>query len=235
MVTCARCDGAPIADRLVCDRCADKALSAHYEIPALAAQLDPYSEAAGDPDAPHLHTKMDTGPALVNLDVVALLDPRTTWDGEPTSPRYWPSAIAEWDRWAADLLRLDRKPGTLRTWWDILLGVEEIGDIVGEILGLHALLVRAVGRPKRREGAPAHVGKCRQCGGQLVAGEDLIPECRSCEERVTSVTVAEAARMLDCTTRTISRTIAAGQMVRGDKYGTVDLASLLKWRRCRLG
>lgn len=214
----------------------DRARRALGEIPGLAWDLNQYAPRAGDPEAPVIaRAKVGTGPALVRLDVLALTDPRTTWDGEPGSPRYWRAALTDWDHRAADLLRLDRGPGVLLTWWEILAGQQEeaLAELAEEILGLHGQLRAALGTPRRKEGSAADVGEC-ECGGRLLAGPDLVPVCKACGRRRDTVTVAEAARILDCTERAVWQRAKDGRLTR-TRPGQVSLASVLDLRRRMTG
>ena len=214
---------------------ADRARRALDEIPELAWQLDPHTMPPGDPDAPIIaRTKVGTGPALVNLDVAALTDPRTTWDGEPGSPRYWRAALTDWDNRAADRLGLDRKPGTLAAWWDILAGEAGAGmfeEITAEILGLHGQLKAAAGVPRRRDGALADVGPC-VCGGRLLVAGDLIPRCGACGRSIVSLSIGEAAARLGLTEAAVRKAIQRGKATAAGR-NRVDVPSLIRWRNTR--
>lgn len=91
------------------------------------------------------HRKVSESPALCRLDVVALQDPRTKWDGDPASPRYIPGAVRTWATALARRLGCAiGDPGRLLVdEWDALLAAPFVGRVCTEARGLARLVESA--------------------------------------------------------------------------------------------
>ena len=210
MTDCLKHEGAEtVPHRLLCSSCADKMDRALGEMDRLFDSLSLDLPGRNPDDPPASHGKISGSPALIRLDSLALADPRTRWDGDPDSPRYWPEARTEWG-------------------WPVP------DEVIDEVLGLWRQLRSATGQPRNTEGAPVSLGRC-DCGGRLVSDgqAEPLPQCGTCMRRFATLTVKQAAERLGCTERVIYKRIAIGQIERTGR-GQVDVRSLMRWREGRL-
>jgi hypothetical protein len=143
-MTCVR-DQKP-SDTNLCTECATTLHDAYTGLSAAYAQLDHTILVTGQTEAVSTG-KVSGSPALIRLDVMALQDPRTQWDGNPDSPRHLPRAQQAWAHRLADWLGVPRthEHAFITTWWSELLKTPWIGEFHDEVSGLARQLNNANG------------------------------------------------------------------------------------------
>lgn len=149
-MTCIRqgCEGSALDNAKLCYRCAWQ-LSEDLTVLTVEFNALSIEQVVTGPSEATSHQKINASPALCRLDVVALQDPRTRWDGDPDSPRYVPGLLRIWQ---ARLQRyIGGQTGSLATEWDAVLGWPLVGQLCVEARGLAKQVSRLVGGPPPRE------------------------------------------------------------------------------------
>lgn len=139
------------------------------EIVELYATLDVRLKNSGDRDGSS-HQKVSGSPALVDLSVVALMDPRTDPAGYMVNgvrvsnpgPPHIPSIVGSWARMVCEEKDLDLPYGTLSeavsvltTWFEWICQQPWVDELWAEIKDVRGLLGRAHGEKR-----PQKVGRC---------------------------------------------------------------------------
>jgi hypothetical protein len=170
-------------------------------------KLDLYDAPPAAENEPVSTGKAKVSPALIRMDVLALQDPRTRWDGKPSSPRWLPRACAAWANRLADHLGLPRHqhtgtaPATIITaWWAELLKAPWVEEMAEEVHGLLRQLDRANGDQEPR--TPRALGDDPTRG----AGR---------------LSVADTAHLLGVKPGTVRQLVARGKIARNPD-GTID-------------
>lgn len=190
---------------LLCERCAKNLRGWLHDIPDLYATLDPYESPQTDDTEHHGHHKISGSPALVRLDVVALMDRRTvpvtitdqdgTVVGVDTSLMDVVGVMCSWAAMFAEEEGLTSKTGTLTeatglltTWFDTLASQPWIDEMYAELRDVMRALRRAHGIT-----LPKPIGRCINvyerggkvigCQAMLYANPSGAIRCTSCGRR----------------------------------------------------
>lgn len=195
----------------LCARDAEKLREWLRELPDLVAMLDTRL-GQGDPYKPERHGKVSGSPALVRLDVAAMLDSRSTAtrkleEGEarpaPDDVKFGgdvPGVLVQWADCLCDDLSLmadedqiDQRPATLidavdflaGTWWSNVVYRPWIDELYTEIHEIRGML-RAFNNIRD----PVSIGSC-ECGQKLYLPEDGTSwiRCKRCGHRMDGLAV----------------------------------------------
>lgn len=176
----------PATYGLLCTRCGTRLWAWLTEIPDLYATLDTRKPDTVEQDGSR-HLKVSGSPALVRLDVVALMDPRTVHSEDGLV--HVPGVICQWAQCLSDDLDLAGPGSTLTeavelltTWWESLIKAPWVDEFWAEAKDVRSLLGRAHGEKR-----PKSIGRCltvtdkSECGERLylAEGRDTI-KCRKC-------------------------------------------------------
>jgi hypothetical protein len=139
-------------------------------------------------DHGHTHSKVSGSPALIRLEVAALIDPRTLMDSDdtPGEPVYiigkltgWAGLLAEEHHMASPTDTMHDAVTLLRAQWERLVSSQWIDEFYQDLATIRQLLNRAHNRKP-----PLPRGRCFTCNTQLWQedgnGMDSV-ECPKCE------------------------------------------------------
>jgi len=235
----------PLDGAILCATCADKLAEALTAAIDARCQLPDLLEPSRNPGQPGGRVRRDP-PAPLRVDVLSVLDPRSTQDGNlfPVD-----AAVGTWMR-----LIIDERPGT-RVPADTVEALVWMSRHLDWIIGQpwadeYAKEMRAANRTLQwltnpRRGSSI-IGRCRaatdtgdDCGGPLRWHDhNQTVRCRRCGDewgpddlphlvRVVDVwlPIADAAHLAGLTVRTVNRYAAAGKVRR--RHGTVRYRDLL--------
>lgn len=169
---------------VLCQRCADKLLGHLTGIPEAIGRLDTSLAARSDNDGIK-HGKATGSPALLRLDVLALKDPNTRWDGSRGELRYATGELIGWTQRLSHELGFNADP---ITWFQQLITYQWSARMLDELNDLAGVLARANGETRRAVGhciaVIEHDGLYANCGTAMYAkpGSDVV-QCRSCGRR----------------------------------------------------
>lgn len=235
----------PADGAVLCQRCIDRLADNLHRIVDARCQLPDLLEPSRIPDQAGARVRRDP-PAPLRVDVLSVLDPRSTQDGNLFPVE---AAIGTWMR-----LIVDERPGTqvpTDTIQAIRWMIHHLDWIVAQPwVDEYAKEMRAADRTLQWLTAPRRrgsmIGRCRaaadnggDCGGPLHWHEhDQTVRCRRCGDtwgpddlphlvRVVDVwlPIADAAHLCGLTVRTVNRYAAAGRVAR--RQGRVRYRDLL--------
>lgn len=149
-------DHAPVpvdaAEGLLCKRCAGRLEGWLTDVLDDTARLDTRRVQAGGDNDKGKKQKISGSPALVRLDVVALIDPRTMRDDDdnPNAPLNIPGVLCSWALLLTEEHDLDspvqymaQAVSLLRAWWDTLVTELWIDDFYNDMEQIRRLLNNA--------------------------------------------------------------------------------------------
>lgn len=144
-MTCIRqgCEGSALDNAKLCYRCAWQLSEDLTMISEGVTALSVEKVVRGMSESGS-HRKVIESPALCRLDVVALQDPRTKWDGDPASPRHVAGFVRTWEARLQRYLGGHARP-SMAGEWDAVLGWPLVGQLYMEARGLARLIDAALG------------------------------------------------------------------------------------------
>ena len=191
----------PVDLGLLCKRCVKNLRRMLREIPDLYATLDVTPGHAASDEGVR-HTKVSGSPALARLDVVALMDPRTSatdssgepWDGSayiPNEVGTWALLLAEERQVTTRIATMYEAARFLTDWIAELCASEWVDECYDALVEVEKLLKRVHG--DRRTGAVVvkrcinvyqRDGETIECGGTIrVTQATEAVRCRRCGRR----------------------------------------------------